>query len=175
MAKGKQLRLDQFAPKIAEGLTEGPLTPEDARREFPVRRPPAMSYEHMRREHARGEPYAAMVIEPNGIPIEEPNTGRRMEDVDVIITEEQAQQIMAGYRCLKCKEHFERPYPAFCDVCGYEVAERQNLDAAMELNGTRHVGPSMPLELAMEELRERNEKAQFEQKILEGKSRGRYH
>jgi len=173
--KGKKLRPDQFAPKIAEGLTEGPLTPEEARREFPVEKPPAISYLHMRQEHARGEPYAAMVIERNGIPIQEPNTGRWMEDVDVIITHEEAQQILAGYRCLRCKEPFETAFPAICFVCGYDVAERQTVDAAMELEGDRHVGPSKPLTEYMQELEERQEKALFEQRIREGRSRGRRH
>ena len=154
--KGKKLRSDDFAPKIAEGLTEGPLSPEDARREFPVPKLPATSYGHMTREHERGEPYAAMVIEPNGVPIQEPNTGRWMEDVDVIVTHEEAQQILAGYRCLKCKEPFETAFPAICLVCGYDVAERQILDAAMELDGDRHVGPSKPLIEYMEELEARN-------------------
>lgn len=156
MARKGEIKPDQFAPKIAEGLTEGPFTPEDARREFPVSKAPATSYGHMAREHARGEPYAAMVIEPNGVPIQEPNTGRWMEDVDVIITEEQAGQIVAGYRCLKCKEHFEQAFPASCSVCGYEVRERQIVDAAMELEGTRHVGPSRPLAEYMEELEARS-------------------
>jgi hypothetical protein len=173
--KGKKLSPDQFAPKIAEGLTEGPLTPEEARREFPVSKPPAVSYLHMTHRHARGEPYAAMVIERNGVPIQEPNTGRWMEDVDVIITEEERQQILAGYRCLRCKEPFELAYPASCSVCGYEVSERQALDAELELEGARHVGPSKPLTEYMQELELRQEKALFEQRIREGGSRGRHH
>ena len=156
MSRKGKLKPDQFAPKIAEGLTEGKLTPEDARREFPVSKAPATSYGHMSQERGRGEPYAAMVIERNGVPIQEPNTGRWMEDVDVIVTDEEAQQIVAGYRCLKCKEPFETAFPASCYVCGYEVKDRQIVDAAMELEGTRHVGPSRPLSEYMLELEARN-------------------
>ena len=156
MARKGKLKPDQFAPKIAEGLTEGPLTPADARREFPASKPPAPSYEHMTRVFSRSEPYAVMVLESNGVPIQEPNTGRWMEDVDVIVTEEEALQIKAGYRCLKCKEPFETAFPASCAVCGYDVADRQIVDAAMELQGTRHVGPSKPLSEYMLELEARN-------------------
>jgi|SRR5215831_14273545 len=153
--KGKRIKPDQLGPKLAAGLTEGPFTIEDARREFPRKRPPAMSYDHMRVGHARGEAYAAFVLEPNGVAIQEPNTGRMFQDVDVIVTEEQRGQIIAGYRCLKCKEPFEQPWPLACEVCGYEVHKRQVVDAAMELEGTRHVGPSKPLKEYVEELEER--------------------
>lgn len=170
---GKRIKPDQLGPKIAAGFTEGPLTPEEAAREFPVEKAPRVSHLHMVKKHARGEPYAAMVIERNGVPIQEPNTGRWMEDVDVIVTEEEAGQIKAGYRCLWCKEPFEQPYPASCAVCGYEVSERQATDAAAELDGTRHVGPSRPLQVFMDELEMRQQQARFERRIQEGKSRGR--
>ena len=172
--KGKRVRPEQLAPLVEAGFTEGKLTPEEAAREFPVQKAPARSYAHMSRAHARGEPYAAMVIERNGVPIQEPNTGRWMEDVDVIITEQMAGEIKAGYRCLKCKEFpFEQPFPVYCDVCGYEVRQRQSVDAQLELDGTRHVGPSRPLSAIMAELELRSEKALFEQQIREGQSRGR--
>jgi hypothetical protein len=172
---GKRIKPDQLAPKIEEGFTEGPLTPEQARREFPVRRAPGPSYAHMSAPRKRGEPYVAMVLEPNGVPISEPNTGRRFQDVDVIVTEEEAAEMKAGYRCLRCKEPFEEAYPASCSVCGYEVRDRQGLDAPLELDGRRHVGPSRPLGEIMDELELRQELAAFEQKILEGGSRGHSH
>jgi hypothetical protein len=170
---GKRVKPDQLAPKIEAGFTEGPITPAEAAREFPVQKAPTQGYAHMSATHARGEPYAAMVVERNGVPIQDPNTGRWMEDVDVIITEEEAGQIRDGYRCLRCKEPFERPFPLNCEVCGYEVRSRQAVDARLELDGERHVGPSRPLSAIMAELELRQQKALFEQKIEEGGSRGR--
>jgi len=106
--------------------------------------------------------------------IKEPNTDRRFHDVDQGMHPEARRAIQAGHMCLRCKEpHPEEAFPLNCDVCGYEMRERQILDCAVEFEGEIHVGPSKPMEEFMEELEKRQEKQAFDKKISEGHSRGR--
>jgi len=46
------------------------------------------------------------------------------------------------------------------------------LDIAMEMEGEVHIGPSKPIKEYLQEQELRHEKAKFEAKIMEGKSRG---
>ena len=174
MAREK-VKPDQLAPKIAEGFTDRPLTPEEAAREFPAQRTKDMDVSHMRGEMMPGSrvPKPTMVLIPNDAVIEEPNTGRRMKDVDQVITEDMMGAIIDRMMCLRCKEPFEIPNPINCPVCGYEVRDRQALDAGMELTGDRHVGPSKPLAEFMEDLQDRQLASAFEKKIIEGGARQR--
>lgn len=169
---GKRVKLDQLAPKIAEGYTDTPMTPEDARREFPVQKPGEMSLAHMTRERGRGEPFAAMVLVPLDVVIEEPNTGRKFKDVKVVVTKQEAGEIEAGIRCLKCKEPWgaENMLPDECPVCDYEAHKRQMIDCAAEMVGTEHIGPSRPMQQFMDDLHTRQDEAAFRQKLVEGAS-----
>jgi len=118
-------------------------------------------------------PIPEMVLVPNDIVIEEPNTGRRFHDVDQGVHPSHREALETGHMCLRCKEPHPEAFPKECDVCGYEMADRQMIDVAAELDGEIHVGPSRPLNLYMEELEMKNERHRFEKKIREGGSRGR--
>jgi hypothetical protein len=168
--KNKRVKPDQLAPRIAEGFTDTPMTPEEARREFPVHRPERMRLDHMTRERGRGEPFAAMVLVPMDVIIEEPNTGRMFKDVKQIVTEQEAGEIEAGIRCLRCKEPWgsENPLPEICPVCTYEARKRQMIDCAAEMVGTEHIGPSRPLGQFMEDLEIEHRKREFESKVQSG-------
>lgn len=158
--KSKKVKPDQLAPKIAEGYTDTPMTPEEARREFPVQTRPAPKLSG-----------AFMVLEPGTAEIQEPNTGRKFLDVDVTMSAEQVGQIREGYRCLRCKEGpFEESWPLACDVCGYEIRARQAVDFRMEFEGEKHIGPARPLAAFMDDLEMRQEEALFRKKIAEGRS-----
>jgi hypothetical protein len=170
---GRKIKADQLAPKIAAGYTDTPMTPEDARREFPVQREPKMSVEHMHGRTMEGSrvPAPTMLLMESDTIIEEPNTGRKFKDVEQVITEEMKNAILAGYMCLKCKEPFpEQAFPLTCDVCGYEVQKRQIIEAAHEFEGTVHIGPAKPLSEFMADLEVRQEQAMFRQKLREGAS-----
>ena len=148
------------------------MTDEESRREFPVTRPAKAPVSHMQGTTMPGSrvPRPTMFLKPNEIIIEEPNTGRRMQDVNQIITEDMRDAILDGYMCLKCKEPFETPWPKECPVCGYAVSDRQVPDSELELVGTEHIGPSRPLSMFMEELEERARKREFDQKLNSGHS-----
>jgi hypothetical protein len=160
MARKNKVKLDQLAPKIAAGYTDRPMTPEEARREFPVQPRPAPKLSG-----------AFMLLEPGTAEIQEPNTGRKFLDVDVTMDAEKVGQIREGYRCLRCKEGpFDESFPLTCDVCGYEIRARQAVDFRMEFEGEKHIGPAKPLSAFMDEVEMRQEQALFRQKIQGGRS-----
>ena len=53
------------------------------------------------------------------------------------------------------------------------MKERQIMDVAMEFEGDKHLGPARPMSEYLEEQSLRHEKAKFEARIAEGRSRGR--
>lgn len=177
MARKNKVKPEQLAPKIAEGYTDTPMTEEDARREFPSTVEKKRDLGFLRKPtYLPGTrlPIPEMVLIPNDVVIEEPNTGRRFHDVDQGMHPEARQAIQAGHMCLKCKEpHPDEAFPMYCNVCGYEMRERQILDCAVEFEGEIHVGPSKPLTDFMEDLDERQQKQMYAKKIREGGSRSR--
>lgn len=171
MNKHKKIKPDQLGPKIAEGFTDSPLSPEEARREFPVRRDPKAPLSHMHGGTMPGTrvPRPTMFLKANETIIEEPNTGRKFQDVDQIITPDMRGAILDGRMCLKCKEPFDdSPWPDNCVVCGYEAKQRQVADAELELLGTQHLGPARPIQMFMDDLEERSLKRQFAQEHHDG-------
>ncbi len=167
--KNKQVKPDQLAPKIAPGYTNTPMTPEEARREFPAQKPQQMGVSHL----ASPGLAPVFVAEDNGVPFEEPNTGRQMQDASVTRPKEHCDQIFAGYRCLWCGELHTESYPENCDVCGYQMRERQAVEARVEIAGETHIGPARGLAVYFDELREQAERREFDRKIEAGKSRMR--
>lgn len=170
------VKANQLAPKIEEGFTDSPMTEEDARKEFPTQERQKRDLSFLRESRylpGTRLPIPEMVLIPNDAVIEEPNTGRRFVDVDQGMHPEARRAIQSGNMCLRCKEPQPEAFPIRCDVCGYEMRERQILDCTHELAGEIHVGPSRPLEEFMEELEERQSRNAFDQKIREGGSRGR--
>lgn len=62
-------------------------------------------------------------------------SGEMVRVINWLVTEEEASQIRQGYRCLKCMEPFETPFPKVCNLCGYEVGARQAHDVPKEDTG----------------------------------------
>lgn len=140
--KHKKVLPHQLAPGIAAGYTDSPLSPADARREFPVQRPAKMGVSHLR------DPGNApvFVAESNGGVAVERGSGRKMEDADVTRPAQHVEEMSAGYRCLMCGEGlFERPWPKTCDVCGYRISDFQARDLQEQLVGFKHIGPRAAL------------------------------
>lgn len=149
------------------------MSEAEIREMFPTQKPERPAVSHLKGRMIPGTrtPAPTMVLIETDEEIEEPNTGRRFNDVKQVITKEMKGAILCGHMCLKCKEPFpERAFPDFCDVCGYEVGRRQILDAGMELEGEVHVGPSKPISEFLAELDENEMKSEFERKLREGKS-----
>jgi hypothetical protein len=158
-----------LAPGIAAGITEGDET-------LPAKpiRPLQERVGHMRGEETQRPSRVRFVAEPNSAVVHFPD-GRSFQDVDVIVNEEYRRQMQAGYRCLRCHEPQDEAFPKRCDVCFYPMRERQIMDCALEFDTDgRHVGPAKPISEYLDEVEMRAEKRRFEQKIAEGRSRGRH-
>jgi len=160
----QKIKPEHLAPKIAEGLTQG-ATIEEAAREFPTKKR-SQGFGHL--AHPGSAP--VMVAEENETIIHEPNTGRRMRDVNITRPPQHVAEIKDGYRCLECGERFETAWPEMCPVCCFAVSDMQSLRFAAEFEGEKHLGPTKPITQFLNELEERELRRTFDQKIIEGKS-----
>ncbi len=169
---------DDLAPKIAEGLTQD-ASAREAMQEHPPSTNPsgieiASTFSNAVRE-SEDDPRSKRVhfivrVDTDTVVIE-PNTGRKMFDVEVILPPEHRRQILAGYRCINCYERFDYAFPLHCPVCGYEVRDRQIQRAAQEFEGDVHVGPKKPIRRILEERDLEAEKRDFRYRLEHGGSR----
>jgi hypothetical protein len=172
---------DELHPALAEGLTVG-ASAEEAFAETQVSPsvPGVEVVKHMRDADKRlardgRAPFAPFVAASSLEAVWHDGATERLQaDVHKTYTEAGMALLREGRQCLRCDEPQPVPFPELCDLCGYPMRDRQSMDIGMEFAGTKHLGPAAPISQYLEEQEERVEKARFEQKILEGKSRGRH-
>lgn len=81
--------------------------------------------------------------------------GRRFGMAAPVLKPEDIERARLGYVCLKCLQHFERPWPERCFVCGAPIRKEQAAYFAREFGGELHVGPRTTLEDELASLPER--------------------
>lgn len=111
-----------------------------------------------------------VVLEPDSTEMWTFGDDRLLGGVDVTISPEWMRQMQAGYRCLRCWEPQDESFPLHCSLCQYEMKELQIRDIAIEVQGTKHLGPSKPVDDYVAELNLEAEKKKFARKIHEGGS-----
>lgn len=177
--KKKHQRIDpaDLAPGIASGFTQG-ASAKEALQEHPVSANPSgieiarnfsAAVKQSEKDPRARSAHAIVRLDPTTIVIE-PNTGRKMIDVNIIVPPEHKRQIIAGYRCISCLEPFDSAFPLRCGVCGYEVRDRQLTRAAQEFEGEVFVGPSKPIRKILVERELEQEQREFDRAIAGGKS-----
>jgi hypothetical protein len=163
----QRVRAEDLAPGIAEGITIG-ASEQEALAAHPIKKISPLEHRlgHMRED---APSRVRFVAEPNEA-IVDFGDGRKMHDVDVVVTEATKRQMLAGYKCLRCHEPQETSFPKYCDLCGYPMGDRQIMDAALEFDGERHLGPRKPMREILDEQDARIEKEKFDCAIAEGRS-----
>ena len=78
------------------------------------------------------------------IPVANEN-GELAVGINWVLSDDEFEQVRAGYRCLHCMEPFETPFPDTCFLCDYPVKSRQTIDLMREHQGEHRYGPT-PLE-----------------------------
>lgn len=174
--KHKKLNLDNLAPKIAAGITEG-ASAREALAEHPVvgKHDGASLTEHMTGEQPTLEgtripnPRFVARDDTHSVWHDEP-TGRLQRNAVLAMDKATFQAIQSGHICLRCLEPQPEAFPDQCDLCGYPMHERQVMDIAMEFRGDDHVGPGAPIAEYLHEQDERLEKLDKEKAKREGSS-----
>lgn len=100
---------------------------------------------------------AAVEEDPNRI-YHDGNVYRRQ--IDVTYDGPTLARMRMGYLCFRCMEPQERPMPTACVLCGYDMAEYQARDLALEFEGEKHIGPSTSLDDEVAAMREKRERAE---------------
>ena len=162
----KRVNLDNLAPGIAPGITQG-ASAREALREHPA--PKVL-------DGATATAHLAEVTRVNRVPVwravvkdsldsvwvDEP-TGRMQRDAVVIVHPEVREALRTGWMCLRCYEPQDEAFPAPGDAnhlpgCTYPIRERQAIDVRMEFRGEEHVGPAQPISVYLAEQEERAER-----------------
>jgi len=176
-SKGVDLR--DVAPRIAEGLTQGPHAQAEADERFPVQSAP--SGEEIVQQHLGGKQrtlgrlpvFRALLKDDIDSVWVDGQSDRLQRNVIAQVDKETFQALQSGHMCLRCYEPQPNAFPEMCDLCTYPMRERQIMDIAMEFKGHSHVGPAQPFGEFIAEQEERMARAAFEKKIKDGGSRGR--
>jgi len=164
-------RSKMLSEDVAEGLTLGPDSEEEAREKFPnLPGAPDLSY-LLKRD---GVKFRAFDKPSSPLYIAFPD-GRLMRDVDVAFTAEDRQKIEQGYLCLRCMEpqthaNADQHLEACIGVAHYGERYMRDgfhlIDVCAEFDENQvHVGPERPLTAHLEELEVEAEKRRFREKI----------
>lgn len=176
--KGRLVSTDELAPGIASGLTQG-VPKKEALEMFPVSSAPdgVQLVRHMRDVSESGSrrvplPKFVAAEDADSVWYDEP-TGRIQKNVSLTMQPEVVAAIRAGEICLRCLEPQEHAFPEICTSppemgCSYPIRDRQIIDAAMEIQGNKHLGPAKPITEYLEEQELRREKRAFIARKIEG-------
>jgi hypothetical protein len=173
----QRVNLDNLAPKIAAGITEG-ASAREALEQFPVQA--KVDGAEIAERQLGGDnpglegtripaPRFVASDDTHSVWFDEP-TGRLQRNAVLNMESETFKAIKAGHICLRCLEPQPEAFPDQCDLCGYPMRERQTLDIAMEFRGEGHVGPGAPIAEYLAEQEERMERIEYEIRKREGKS-----
>jgi hypothetical protein len=183
--RNRRVNPDDLHPDVAAGLAQGEEEIEADRLNF-HRTPAGVDVvRHMRDvELVLGSrvPLPKFVAEESSSDlVTEFADGRRFHDVRKVFDPDTVRAFQSGMLCLKCLEPQAVPFgddhlPGCEGVAlagEHYMRDRQILDFAAEFEGTHHIGPSRPISQFLAEQTERRERREFEQRIAEGRSRGR--
>jgi len=164
--RGKMLSED-----VAEGLTLGPESEEEAKEKFP-NLPGAPDLSYLNR--AGGVKFRALDVPSSPLYIGFPD-GRLLRDVDVAFTPDDRERIEQGYICIRCLEpqsaaNADDHLPGCIGVAHYGERYMRDgyhmIDVAAEFDERMvHVGPERPLKAHLEDLEEEAEKRRFDRRI----------
>lgn len=174
-----KLNLENLAPKVALGITEG-ASAKEALAELDARgvKPEGIDGAELVASHLGGEqeligriPRPRFVASDDTHSVWDDGVTHRLQR-NAILKMDRAtfDAIKAGHICLRCLEPQPDAFPETCDLCGYPMRERQGLDIKMEFRGETHVGPGMPIAQWEAEQEEKAERAEFERRKREGGS-----
>lgn len=175
--RSQRLNLDNLAPKIAAGITEG-ASAREALEQFPVQAKvdgASIVDSHLGGEQGTLEgtripaPRFVASDDTHSVWHDEP-TGRLQRNAVLKMDGETFKAIQAGHICLRCLEPQPEAFPFACDLCGYSMRERQVMDIAMEFRGGEHVGPGAPIAEYLAEQEERLERLDHARRKQEGSS-----
>lgn len=175
--KRQRVNLDNLAPKIAAGITEG-ASAREALEQHPVQA--KVDGARVVDSHLGGEqgtlegtripaPRFVAADDTHSVWYDEP-TGRLQRNAVLKMDKATFEAMKAGYICLRCLEPQPEPFPVACDLCGYSMHERQIMDIAMEFRGEDHVGPGAPIAEYLAEQEERLERLDHARRKQEGSS-----
>lgn len=174
----QKLNLDNLAPKIAQGITEG-ANAKEALQELNDRMGKVENFsgDDLVQQHLGGEqeklgrvPVPRFVASDDTHSVWKESDGRLQRNAVMKFERETFAAIEAGYICLRCLEPQEEGFPEECSLCGYPIRERQALDVKMEFRGEEHVGPGLPIAQWEAEQEQRMEEALYKQRKREGHS-----
>jgi hypothetical protein len=182
--KRQRVNLDNLAPKIAQGITEG-ANAREAQAELDDRMGKVSDFsgDDLVQQHLGGEqekfgripvPRFVASDDVNSVWLDEP-TQRLQRNAVLKMEKETFEAIQAGYICLRCLEPQDEAFPDVCQSppemgCTYPIRERQSMDLRMEFRGTTHIGPGAPIGQYLAEQEERLERLDHAKRKEEGSS-----
>lgn len=165
----KKVDPSRLHPKMAEGLTQGKHSLEEARA-LPDPEGPKTAAEAL--QHLTNVP----AVDGTRVPaprfrgedaldsVWTDDTGRLQRNAHLAFPPETISAIRQGMICLRCLEPQSHAFPEVCTSppemgCTYPIRERQIMDFAIEYDGDKHVGPAKPIGeyLAEQDLRREQE------------------
>lgn len=170
--RDKETRIDpekMLSERVAEGLTLGPESKEEADEKFPpLPGQPDLSY----LSRSGGVKFRAIEQTENPFYLRFPD-GRKFRDVDIAFTADDRERIRQGYMCLRCME----PQPsAYADehiegCIGVDqfgehyMRDHMAVEVRAEFDEREvHVGPNRPLKAYLAEQEERKLRREFDAK-----------
>lgn len=179
-----RVNLDNLAPKVAQGITEG-ANAKEAVAELNDRMGKVQDFsgDDLVQQHFDGDqqtigrvpvPRFVASNDTHAVWKDEP-TGRVQQDAVLKMERSTFEAIKAGYICLRCLEPQDEGFPPaerayHLPGCSYPIQERQALDVRMEFEGEAHVGPGLPISQWEAEQAERMERAEHARRRKEGGS-----
>lgn len=174
-----KLNLDNLAPKVAQGITEG-ASAKEALAELDARgvKPEGIDGADLVQSHLGGEQESiGRIPRPRFVASDDTHsvwqdgvTGRLQRNAILKMDKATYDAMLHGHICLRCLEPQPEAFPDVCDLCGYPMQERQALDIRMEFRGETHVGPGMPIAQWEAEQEEKLERLEYERRKKEGGS-----
>lgn len=178
-----KLDLDNLAPKVALGITEG-ASAKEALAELDARgvKPEGIDGAELVASHLGGEQeLVGRIPRPRFVASDDTHsvwddgvTGRVQKNAILKMDKATFDAMKHGHICLRCLEPQPEAFPDQCDLCGYPMRERQGLDIKMEFRGETHVGPGLPIAQWEAEQEERVERAEAARRKKEGGSPMRF-
>jgi hypothetical protein len=174
---------NDLAPGLREGLTQD-VSIEEIRRNDKGSIPGGLkAAQHMNKETGGRVPNPHFVAQQTDTGfVRQATDGRKMVDAHLTFTNEVFNAIRGGMMCLKCLEpqasaNADEHMPGCEGVLVHGPRYMRDFfqvqDIALEFEGETHIGPSKPMSEILAERDLERQKRDFQQKILEGKSRGR--
>lgn len=168
----KKVDPSRLHPKMAEGLTQGKHSLEEAR-ELPspeIKDGAAIARQTAEVAYVDGTrvPRPRFHAEDDLGSVWHLGDDRLQRNSTQTFAPEIFAAIKQGMMCLRCMEPQASAFPVTCDLCGYAMKERQIMDVAMEFVGDKHLGPAKPITEYMMNQELEREKREFLKRQKDG-------